>query len=296
MSAWFGGICTPPYGHIAPCMSVFSHMAICLMYICMSPTYHYVPHMSWGLGGICTPHMSWGLFGYTGTSVRHFFVYLPSLHSCSPSLWVAWLLDLMPMDVCYASCCWLVLSCSVFILSGVSATMAMTTTPPESEMCLQAYASYTMGLPQVGFSFRVEPSTIFLFTCVGCLLWCILSAFRCHAGCCIHLWGLTHWDLHHCSPLELTHGSYMFNLIMVIGPHQECTEWLCHPLPWVGGAFFYSLSCPLSIPTIWWGIQLWELGRESPNPSTFPEWWEGVFCSRFGSIQWHSQLWICGWH
>ena len=29
------------------------------------------------------------------------------------------------------------------------------------------------------------------------------------------------------------------------------------------------------IPSIWWAIQIWGLGRESPNPSAFPTWWVG---------------------
>ena len=28
--------------------------------------------------------------------------------------------------------------------------------------------------------------------------------------------------------------------------------------------------CPRAIPAIWWGIQLWELGREPPESSSFP--------------------------
>ena len=34
---------------------------------------------------------------------------------------------------------------------------------PPSQMPLQAYANYAMGLPQVGFSFRVEPPTVCIF-------------------------------------------------------------------------------------------------------------------------------------
>ena len=96
---------------------------------------------------------------------------------------------------------------------------------PQSWMPPQAYANHAMGPPQVGFSFRVEPSTVFFYMC-WCLLWCMFSAFRCYAGCCIHLWELNHWALHHCSTLELGHGGHMCNLVMVISPHQECTEWL----------------------------------------------------------------------
>ena len=37
-----------------------------------------------------------------------------------------------------------------------------------------------------------------------------------------------------------------------------------------GTPFCYSISCSPAIPSIWWSIQLLGLGRESPNPSTFP--------------------------
>ena len=80
---------------------------------------------------------------------------------------------------------------------------------------------------------------------------------------------------------------------MVISPHQVCTEWLLPPLPCVGGALCYSICCSLAIPSIWWGIQLLGLGRESLDPSTFHAWWGGVFFPRFGSIWWHGGLRIC---
>ena len=37
------------------------------------------------------------------------------------------------------------------------------------------------------------------------------------------------------------------------------------------------LNCPPAIPTIWWGIQLWGLGIESPSTPAFPTWWEESF-------------------
>ena len=132
---------------------------------------------------------------------------------------------------------------------------------PHSQISCQACTNYAIGPPQVGFYFRVEPPTI-LFLYVWCLFWCMLSAFRCHAGCCFHLWGLNHWGLHHCSPLELTHGRHMCNLVMVIGSHQVCTMWLLPPLLY-GGAT--QISCPPAISTIWWSIQLWGLGSVIPS-------------------------------
>ena len=61
---------------------------------------------------------------------------------------------------------------------------------PLSQMPLQAYANYAMCPLQAGFSFRVESPTVLYFSLFG-VFWCMLSAFRCHAGCCIHLWGWT---------------------------------------------------------------------------------------------------------
>ena len=96
---------------------------------------------------------------------------------------------------------------------------------PPSLMPLQAYANYAMGSSWVGFFFRVEPSTNFYIICLVPFQ-CLLSTPRYHAGCHINPWGLNCWGLHHCNPLEFTHGRYMSNLLMVIGPHQVCTEWL----------------------------------------------------------------------
>ena len=95
----------------------------------------------------------------------------------------------------------------------------------QSQKPVQSYANYAMGPLQVGFSFRVEPPTI-SFICVGFLLWCMFSTFRCHAGCFTNLWGLNH-----CSPMKSTHGRHMCNLVIAIGRHQECTAWLLTPLP-----------------------------------------------------------------
>ena len=110
------------------------------------------------------------------------------------------------------------------------------------------------GSPTCRFLFQSLASHHFIYVFVSVQVYA--SAFRCHTGCYIHLWGLNCWGLHYCSHLELTHGRHMCNLVMAIGPHQECTKWLLPPLLWVGGSFCYSISCPPAIPTIWWGIQL----------------------------------------
>ena len=131
---------------------------------------------------------------------------------------------------------------------------------PQFQMPFQLYANYAMGSPQMSFFFRLEHPTD-IVCMFWCQLWCIIYAFRFQCGCHCHLWGLNHWDLHHCSPLEYTHGRHMCIFVLVWGPCQAWTKWLLPPLLWVGGALCYSISYPPAIPAIWRGIQLWRLSR-----------------------------------
>ena len=97
----------------------------------------------------------------------------------------------------------------------------------------------------------------------------MLSAFRCHARCCIHLGSLNHWGLHHCNPLELPMEAYVQpgdGHWPIPGIHRVDVP--CTALS--RGASCYSVSCPPSIPTIWWSIQVLGLGRELCSSSTFP--------------------------
>ena len=110
---------------------------------------------------------------------------------------------------------------------------------------------------------------------VWCLFCCLLSTFRCHAGCCSYLLGLSYWGLQHCNPLELICGRHMCHLVMVIGPHQVCTEWLLPPLPWVGGKLLLLIQLFPSHPIYMVGHTALVVGRESPDPCTCPAWWEG---------------------
>ena len=57
---------------------------------------------------------------------------------------------------------------------------------PQSQMPLEAYANYAMGPPQVGFPFRVKPSTTLDFYMFGVCSVVCFNTFRCHAGCHIH--------------------------------------------------------------------------------------------------------------
>ena len=94
--------CLPPY---ILCTSVCSPYTIC------SPNVM-------GTLGACVPPICLGVFGQHQYICQAFCVYqyihclsVHKSYSCSPSLWVASLLDWMPMDVCYGSCC-----CSFFVV------------------------------------------------------------------------------------------------------------------------------------------------------------------------------------
>ena len=131
--------------------------------------------------------------------------------------------------------------------------LGLASVPQQQPLIFSASLRHMPVMPwvlHVGFFFRVEPPTICLLY-VWCLFWCLLSTFRCPAGCHIHSWGLNHWGLHHCSPMEFTYGRHMCNQVVVIGSQQVCTEWLLPPLQWVGGVFCYSVSCSPAIPSIW---------------------------------------------
>ena len=238
--------------HLPICSGVpiHSESPICLnapqTSVC-TPAHLYVFPIRYGDSGcICTSHMFWGLGGHQH-SVRHFCVCqyisclsIPNSHSsCSPSLWVASLLDWIFMDISYA----VVLFFVVFIMSQAS-TMAMVTTPlmtvvssGTSSLSVVTMAPSLMELPATSgqhdvvlpppltprhsgsvfglatvpttatsildassglchgsstgrFLFQSWTSHYFVYYMFVSLL---VSAFRCHAGCCIHLWGLNHW-------------------------------------------------------------------------------------------------------
>ena len=59
----------------------------------------------------------------------------------------------------------------------------------------------------VSFSELSLPPFCILY--VWCPFWCLLSTFRCHAGCHIHPEGLNHSGMHYCNPLEFTHARHM---------------------------------------------------------------------------------------
>ena len=107
---------------------------------------------------------------------------------------------------------------------------------PQSQMPFQAYANYAIG-PSQGIS--LSGLSIPPISSIICLYvwWCLLSAVRFLCGCHFYQWGLNHWGLWHCNPLEYTFGRYMCFLMLVCGPHQECTEWLLLQHLQLGGSF-----------------------------------------------------------
>ena len=155
---------------------------------------------------------------------------------------------------------------------------------PPSQMPLQTFTNYAMGPPQVGFSFRVEPPSILYFYMFH-VFWCMLSAFRCHAGCFIHQWGLNHLG-------------FALLLPFVTYPWQTYVQPDDGHLPTPGMHRVSAPSMALSrgeppatqsaVPKLfqlYGGAYSFGGLAESFNPSTFPAWWGGIFFSRFGSIQ-----------
>ena len=112
-----------------PHTSIHHHTTICPSippYICMFPLYCMFLICHGDSGASVHPMYQYICQAFLCLSVHPFASQFISHTSCSPSLWAASLLDWMSMDVCYASCCCSFL-CSIFIISHISTTMAMTT-------------------------------------------------------------------------------------------------------------------------------------------------------------------------
>ena len=133
-----------------------------------------------------------------------------------------------------------------------------------------------MGSPQVGFFFRVEPPTILYIICLVSVL---VSAFYFQVLC----WmpypplGLNHWGVHQCNTLEFTCGRHV-QPGDVHQPTQGIHRVAASSTTLNREEHYAAPCCSPAIPSIWWGIQLWGLGRESPNPSAFPTWCPSFPC------------------
>ena len=155
-------------------------------------------------------------------------------------------------------------------------------------MPLQAYANYAMGPPQVGFSFRIEPATVLYFYMFGvCSSVCFLLSGAILDGY-IHPWGLKHWALPHCNPLEFTHARHMCNLEMAIDPHQVCTEVAAPFTVLSRGEAYATQSAVLpAIPNYMMehtSLESWQRVTQSLNLPLLCIVQGGVFFSRFHSI------------
>ena len=99
---------------------------------------------------------------------------------------------------------------------------------PPSLVPVHAYANYAIGSPQVGFFFSELSLPLFCILYVWCLFWCLLSTFRCHAGYYIHPWGLNHWSLHHCNPLEFTCARHILECIFTLHSVLHLAIYILH--------------------------------------------------------------------
>ena len=142
-----------------------------------------------------------------------------------------------------------------------------------SQMLLQADASYAMGFPQVGFSFRVEPPTIlFLYmfdVCPGvCFLLsgAMLHSIFTYGGSPVGICAIaTLWSL----PLAGTCATWKWSL-PTPGMHRVAASSTDLSR---GSLLLIQLSSSHSNYMV--GHTALGLGRESPNPCTFPAWWWG---------------------
>ena len=155
-------------------------------------------------------------------------------------------------------------------------SVGLTTVPqqqqPESQMPSEVYAIMPWVLFRWVLSFRVELLLIYYFAVCYGVFFLLLGS---HVVAMFTNWISTTVFLHGHNHMKCTFGRHKYLLVMVCGPHHECTERLLPPLLKQEGASCYSFSCSPAIPWIYLVIQLWELGRESSNPSAFPIWWGG---------------------
>ena len=121
----------------------------------------------------------------------------------------------------------------------------------------QANSSYPMGPSEVSFLFQSWASHQLLIYVGFC------------SGYHTHQWGLNHWGLHPCSPLEHKHCRHLCIMVMVIGSHQEFTEWLLHPLLQLEEPYA-THSAVLKPFQQYGGVYSFGGIAESPDPSAFP--------------------------
>ena len=97
-------------------------------------------------------------------------------------------------------------------------------------------------------------------------------------------WGLNHWGLHHCNPLEFTPWQAY---VQCGNGHQPTPGMQRVAAPFStlsrGSLMLLSLLFP-SHPIYMMGHTALGAWQRVTQPSAFPTWWGGVFFSIFGSI------------
>ena len=158
------------------------------------------------------------------------------------------------------------------MLRGSGGVIGLASVPRQqtpSLMPLLVYANYAMGSSQIGFFFRFEPPTILYIICLVSILvsalyfqvpsWMPYSPRGAQplGFAPLQPFGVYPWQAY------VQHGDgdqSMPGLYRVAAPSATLSR---------GTFLVLSLLFP-AIPSIWWGIQPWGLGRESPDPSAFP--------------------------
>ena len=85
--------------------------------------------------------------------------------------------------------------------------------------------------------------------------------------------------VYHGIHIHIYPGRYMCLLVIVCGPHKECTEWLLLPLLWVGGASCYSFSCSQSFHPYVGACSFGDMAGSYPIPLPSIHGWGRVFFS-----------------
>ena len=108
----------------------------------------------------------------------------------------------------------------------------------------------------------------------------LFSTFRFQCGCILHQLGLNNFGLYLFNPLEHTSGRNMCLLVLVHGPCQEYMSSWYLPLLQEGGCLMLLKLLPQPFNQ-YGGVYNFGDLAESPDPSTFPTYWGGVFFLRF---------------
>ena len=112
-----------------------------------------------------------------------------------------------------------------------------------SPRCLLSIFQLCHWSSAVKFLFQGWASQWFM-SCVGvCYSVCFMLSGPMWLSCSPN-GGLNHWVFYHCNLLKFTLGRHIYLMVIVCGPHQECTKWLFFPLPQVAGIMLLTKLSP----------------------------------------------------